>query len=215
MRTLRRSFVALLVFALLAVGGPWAYVVLRSMGYIKSNPNELPVMDVALVMGAATINDSQDPSPYLKARLDRALELWEAGRISVFIVSGSTSDNETAVMENYLVAHGVNRADIVQDGHGNDSYSSCLRATKAYGVRQLIVVSQSYHVPRTVATCRTLGINAWGYGDDSVPKDGTWRRYERRELGANMKAGVDVLLRRDVDAWAYDDAVSEALARHG
>lgn len=78
----------------------------------------------------------------------------------------------------------------------------------------LTVVTQSYHVPRTVATCRLVGVDAIGVGDDTRAKDATWRSYQRRELVANMKMVVDVVMNRAVGQSDFDPAVQNALARH-
>ena len=212
MRKLWRALLALLLIVLLVVGGPWALVQVLSFGRTWTSADEAPSNDVGLVMGAATLNGR--PSGYLKARLDLALQLWEQGKITVFIVSGSTSDDEPAVMRAYLEENGVDPLDIVEDEGGNSSYSSCVRAKGLFGVTQLTVISQSYHVPRTVATCRMVGVDAIGVGDDETPKNATWRSYERRELIANIKMIVDVVMKTDVGTLIYDPAVDEALARH-
>lgn len=213
MRILWRLLLTLVLLAALVVGGPWLLVQFLTLGRTWTSADEAPARDVVLVMGAATRN-GLSPSPYLQARLDLALELWQQGKVKVFIVSGSTSDNEPAVMQEYLIENGVDAADIVQDTGGNDSYSSCIRAGERFGVSALTVVTQSYHVPRTVATCRMVGVDAIGVGDDETPKNATWRSYERRELIANIKMIVDVVMKTDVGTLIYDPAVDEALARH-
>ncbi len=209
---IRGLLVAVLVCALLGIGGPWLLIHALSFGRVWKLAEDAPPGDVALVMGAG-VRDGR-PTPYLQARLDLAIELWREGKIKVFIVSGSTSDNEPATMHDYLLAQGVDGSDIVLDTGGDDSYASCARAAGMFKVSSVTVISQSYHVPRTVATCRMVGIDAVGVGDDTRAKDAMWRRYERRELAANVKMIVDVLLRRDVGQSVYDPAVQDALARH-
>ena len=213
MRILWRLLLALVLLAALVVGGPWLLVQFLTLGRTWTSADEAPARDVVLVMGAATRN-GLSPSPYLQARLDLALELWQQGKVKVFIVSGSTSDNEPAVMQEYLIENGVDADDIVQDTDGNDSYSSCIRAGERFGVSALTVVTQSYHVPRTVATCRLVGVDAIGVGDDTRAKDATWRSYQRRELVANMKMVVDVVVQREVGQAGFDSAVQDARARH-
>ena len=213
MRILWSLLLALGLLAALVVGGPWLLVQFLTLGRTWTSADEAPARDVVLVMGAATRN-GLSPSPYLQARLDLALELWQQGKVKVFIVSGSTSDNEPAVMQEYLIENGVDADDIVQDTDGNDSYSSCIRAGERFGVSALTVVTQSYHVPRTVATCRMVGVDAIGVGDDTRAKDATWRSYQRRELVANMKMVVDVVVQREVGQAGFDSAVQDALARH-
>ncbi|WP_341729539.1 ElyC/SanA/YdcF family protein [Brooklawnia sp.] len=212
MRKLWRALLALLLIGLLIVGGPWAVIHALAIGRTWTSADQVPTRDVGMVMGAATVNGR--PSGYLQARLDLALQLWEQGQISVFIVTGSTGDDEPAVMRNYLEEHGVDPLDIVEDEGGNSSYSSCVRAKEIFGVDELTVISQSYHVPRTVATCRMVGVNAIGVGDETVKND-AWGSYERRELAANIKMIYDVLVKTDVGTIYDDPSVQEALARLG
>lgn len=210
MRKFWRVLLALPLTALLVVGIPWLVIQLFAVGRTWTNVDDAPYRDVGMVMGAATVNGR--PSGYLQARLDLALRLWEEGKISVFIVTGSTSDDEPAVMRNYLEEHGVDPLDIIEDEYGNSSYSSCVRAKEIFGVDELTVISQSYHVPRTVATCRMVGVDAVGVGDETV-KNAVWRDYGWRELGANMKMIYDVIMKTDVGTLYYDSSVDEALAR--
>lgn len=212
MRILKRLLLTLLTVAVLVVGGPWLIVQVLAAGRTWSGADEAPARDVVLVLGAATRFGR--PSPYLQARLDVALDLWRQGKAKVFIVSGSTSDDEPAVMRAYLEDNGVAAADIVEDTGGNDSYASCMRAAKMYGLSELTLVSQSYHVPRTVATCRMVGLDAIGVGDDSRAKDKTWRTYQLRELVANIKMIIDVITGREVGQSQADPEVQAALARH-
>lgn len=212
MRIIRRLLLTLVVVGVLAIGVPWLLVQGLAAGRATNQPQDAEARDVVLVMGAATWYG--EPSPYLQARLDVALELWRLGKAKVFIVSGSTSDDEPAVMRAYLEEHGVAPADIVEDTGGNDSYASCMRAAGLFGLTRLTVVSQSYHVPRTVATCRMVGLDAIGVGDTSRAKDATWRSYERRELIANLKMVVDVITGREVGQSQSDPAVQDAVERH-
>ena len=66
---------------------------------------------------------------------------------------------------------------MIPDFGGFDTYESCLRAKRIFRLSQLIIVTQSYHLVRAVATCRALGIDAAGVGDDSVRQHSmAWRR---------------------------------------
>ena len=182
-----------------------------SYGRIHSPVAEVPPTDVTMVMGAAVWGGR--PSPYLQARLDVAAELYHQGKTKVIIVSGSTSDNEPATMRKYLIAKGVNELDIVLDEGGDDSYRSCARARQKFGVDKLIVVSQDYHVPRTVTTCRMVGIDAIGAPDTTRDHNQQWKRYVARELGANVKMLIDVLTKADPGITEPSSAVRDALAR--
>lgn len=203
---------ALVIFILLFLVAPWGLIHLLTAGRTWTAAEQAPTREVGMVMGAATVDGR--PSGYLRARLDLALDLWHQGKITVFIVSGSASDDEPAVMRKYLIENGVDSADIVEDTGGLSSYSSCVRAKQAYRIDELMVISQSYHVPRTVATCRMVGIDAVGVGDDQRPRNEAFHRYQRREFGANLKMIYDVVMKTNIGDVSYDPAVHYALDRH-
>jgi vancomycin permeability regulator SanA len=161
--------------------------------------NDLPRLPVALVLGAEVYADGV-PSKFLKARLDLAVELFRRGLVERVLVSGdgrSRFYDETAGMRSYLREQGIEESALLVDPAGLDTYDSCLRARDAFGVQRLVVVSQSYHLPRALAICRALGLDAWGVGDDTVRSSPrTWAHGTRRELGANLKLIWDLLSHR-------------------
>ncbi|MGJ3509040.1 SanA/YdcF family protein [Enemella sp. A6] len=175
-----------------------------------------PARKVALVLGAEIYRNGS-PSPFLKGRLDRALELYRDGKADVLLVSGDAGDgayNEPRGMRAYLISHGVPPEHVVEDVAGFDTYDSCVRADRIFGVRELTIVSQSYHLPRAIATCRAVGVDAIGVGDDSVRERHrrTWDYGVRREVLANLKAGWDILSRRDPVLGPPETGVQEGLA---
>ncbi len=201
----------LLGLALLGVGGPWLFVQALTWGRVHT-VDDAPARDVALVMGAG-IRGSQ-PSSYLQGRLDIARDLYRAEKVRVIIVSGHTEANysEPSVMLNYLVAQGVPRDAIVLDHLGDDTFSSCVRARTVFGVDRLTVVTQLYHVPRSVASCRLVGVDAIGVGDDSVARNARYWSYQAREVGGDLKLVGDWLTNRAVPTETRSDEVREALA---
>jgi vancomycin permeability regulator SanA len=204
LKWLLRTLLVLIVVVGLVVGISWLIVRQMSVNGIKQ-ADELPETDVALVFGAAVWNGK--PSPYLQARLNVAADLYHRGKIKVVIVSGSVDDyyNEPKAMKEALVAAGVPEQRIVTDEGGVDTYSSCSRAHDVFGVRQVVAITQSYHLPRAIATCDIVGIQALGVGDDSVPKDSTWNSYVFRELPGDVKLMIDWIRgRKDADLTPSD-----------
>ncbi|KHD75067.1 membrane protein [Actinoplanes utahensis] len=178
----------------------------------------VPAAPVALVLGAQVNTDGQ-PSAFLAARLEIARGLLAAGKVRAILVSGDHGRwtyDEPGAMQRWLVARGVPADRVVLDHAGFDTYDSCVRANKIFGVRQAIVVTQNFHLPRAVALCREQGIDATGVGDDSARmfKD-LWLRGEIREYGAAVKAAADVLTARDpVFLGPYETSLDDAL-HHG
>jgi vancomycin permeability regulator SanA len=194
--------------------GSVGYVRLTAAGHLYSE-DEVPPRPVALVLGAMVFPDGR-PSPFLAARLDLAHRLYSAGRVRVVVVSGDNGAkeyNEPEAMRTYLINAGMPGEAVVADYAGFDTYDSAARALRIFGVEQLIVVTQSYHLPRAVATCRALGIDAIGVGDDSVRHTAAWRRGAIRDQLACVKTVIDLVSGRDPVLGQRETSVSEALAR--
>lgn len=196
-----------------AIGGSALWTHLAASGHLYSAA-DAPATPVALVLGAGVQADGR-PTPFLAARLDVARDLYRDGRARVLIVSGGQDlpgYDEPGAMRDYLVARGVPAAHVLVDDLGHNTYASCSRARRVYGVDRLLVVSQTYHLPRALAVCRTLGLDAAGVGDDTMRRhQGVWRAGVLREYAANVKAVIDVT-RRDLALEPRRDDVERALA---
>ena len=216
-----RTFLLRALTGIVLVVGASTLVVLtpaiwaRSMAAERmSDVAEAPARDVGIVFGAE-MYASGEPSPYLKARLDLAADLYAAGRVKVLVVSGDNAGEhnfESTNMLRYLVAQGVPEAAVVEDQHGYDTYDTCVRARQEFGVTQAILVTQTYHLPRAIATCRAVGVDAVGVGDDSVrATSNRWFEFSAREYGANLKMVWDLASRRQPVLEGPSDAVTRAL----
>ncbi len=202
--------------AIVGVGGPVVYQRIMSAG-LMYRVDTVPERDVALVLGAG-VEPSGRPSPYLAARLDLGYELFKAGKVRAILVSGDNGEkyyNEPAAMRRYLIAKGVPANKIVEDFAGFDTYASCVRADRIFGTRSVIVVTQSYHLARALATCRTLGLDAVGVGDESVKALNTevWRNGQIRELPAAIKMAWDLGTRREPLLGPRETTLDAALGR--
>ncbi|RKR93178.1 vancomycin permeability regulator SanA [Micromonospora pisi] len=176
----------------------------------------VPAAPVVLVLGAQVSADGT-PAPFLAARLGLAKELYDAGKARVVLVSGDHGRweyDEPGAMRRWLVDRGVPAERVVQDHAGFDTYDSCVRASRIFGVRRVIVVTQAFHVERAVTLCRRVGLDAVGVGDESVSRfERAWRWGSFRERLAAVKAVYDVWSRRDPvflgpRVSAVDDALS-------
>lgn len=209
--------VALTALSLAAlIGGANVWVHLGSRGHV-AQANTLEPRPVALVLGAGVQPDG-NPTPFLAARLDVAVDLWQRRKVAVVLVSGDnrlrTYDEPTA-MRRYLLSAGVPADRIVADDAGRDTYDSCARARRIFGVDRLVVVSQNYHLPRALATCRALGMDAVGVGDETMrayaPR--VWDEGRLRERLAAVKAVWDVGTARDPILGPPQTEVTDALNR--
>jgi len=184
------------IAGLAAVAGSVRFVRARAAGHIYAEA-DVPAAPVALVLGAKVFPDGT-PSPFLTARLDLAKRLYDAGRVEAIIASGDNNAeyDEPAAMREYLIDAGVPESKLIIDTAGFDTYESCVRAAQVFKVSRLIMVTQSYHLPRAVATCRALGVDAMGVGDDSARQHPrSWRRGVVRDQLACLKTVIDLRAR--------------------
>ncbi|WP_329387958.1 SanA/YdcF family protein [Streptomyces sp. NBC_01716] len=177
---------------------------------------DVPAHDVAVVFGAGLRGDA--PAPYLAHRLDTAVELYESGKVKVVLVTGDNSReeyDEPDAMRTYLTARGVPDGRIVSDYAGFDTWDSCVRAKKIFGVERAVLVTQGFHVRRAVALCRAAGVDSYGVGV-AERHNVTWYYGGVRELAAAGKAALDALTRPDPHFLGpVETGVSEALADGG
>lgn len=119
--------------------------------------------NVALVLGAGLKNGK--PSPVLKDRLDTALMLYKNNKVSKIIVSGDHGNknyDEVNVMKNYLKNEGVLSEDIFMDHAGFSTYDSIYRLREIFNVKKVIIVTQKYHLYRSLYIAKKLEIDAEG-----------------------------------------------------
>jgi vancomycin permeability regulator SanA len=187
------------IVGLATVAGAGSFVRSIAAGHIYT-VSEVPATRVALVLGAQ-VNPDGTPSAFLAARLDLAKRLYDAGLVEMIIVSGdhlAPEFDEPAAMRNYLITAGLPAQNLIVDAGGFDTYESCLRARRIFNLSQLTIVTQSYHLVRAVATCRALGIDASGVGDDSARQHTiAWWRGAIRDQLACVKTVVDLVTRLD------------------
>jgi SanA protein len=120
---------------------------------------------VALVLGTAPIGPEGGPNRYLVYRLDAAAALWHAGKVEYLLVSGHRDGgyDEPTAMRDGLMARGVPAAAIYRDFGGDRTRDSVLRARDVYGQKELVIVSQRFHVGRALFIACHGGIDAWGF----------------------------------------------------
>lgn len=179
----RRLLLALAIIAALLLWLPTIYVNLatRDARYELSRTaiTRVPKRDVAIVLGAALRNRGTKPSQFLRWRIDTAVKLYKAGRVDSLLMSGDgsySSHDEPEVMRQEALRQGVPPNKIAVDKFGFDTYDSCSRAKTWRGVRSAIVVTQGYHVPRAIYTCRAVGIDTIGV-NAQTPVGKGWTPY--------------------------------------
>lgn len=153
-------------FALLVLGAALAersvYLAIRQ----QAERDEAQPADAIVVFGAAQYNGA--PSPVLKARLDRALELEERGLAPVVITTGGSGGDprftEGGVGRDYLIQQGVAAERILAETESQTTYENVLAATRLLrmrGAKSCIAVSDGFHLYRVKLMFSTQGITVY------------------------------------------------------
>jgi len=172
-----------------------AYVLLKG-GDSTSEVSEVPEAEVAIVPGALVEPDG-DMSSMLAARVEQASRLWHAGKVEKILVSGDHGQwvyDEPDTMRKALVADGVAPRDVFEDHAGFDTWATMVRAREIFGVRDAVVITQGFHMPRALYLADEAGIEATGLNADLRPWGTQGRRSSVREVLSRVKAVADVTL---------------------
>jgi SanA protein len=159
-----------------------------------NTPSSAPSEQVAIVFGAAVYGNGR-LSSVLRDRMETAITLYQSEKINKILVSGDNSFddyNEPGAMMAYAIERGIPPEDIQPDYGGRRTYDTCYRAREIFQLDSAILVTQEFHLPRALFTCRLLGIEAIGVSADLRSYRGA-RWYEIRETAATLNALWDVI----------------------
>ena len=164
------------------------YMVLVTKNKINYNDkiNEENV-DCILVLGAGIRNNN--PSPMLEDRLLTAIELYKNGVAPKILVSGDHENynyDEVNVMKNYLKDNGIPSSDIFMDHAGLSTYDSIYRAKKIFKANKIVIVTQKYHLYRSLYIAKSLNLKSIGVS--ATKKEYVnQRKRDIREVAARIK----------------------------
>ena len=170
--------------------------VLTTGGDSTSEVGEVPRVEVAIVPGALVEPDG-DMSAMLAARVEQASRLWHAGKVEKILVSGDHGSwryDEPDTMRKALVRDGVRPRDVFEDHAGFDTWATMVRARSIFGVREAVVITQGFHMPRALFLADEAGIEATGLTADLQPWGYQGRKSAVREVLSRVKAIADVTL---------------------
>lgn len=190
-------FAAIAVAVIALLGPKWA-LGLR-FGPRVVTASAAPGRTTAIVFGAGLRRDGR-PTAVLADRIETAVELYRLGKVGSILMSGSVRPgyDEPTAMAAQAIELGVPAAAIQTDPGGVRTLESCRRAAQVFGVKSALLVSQAFHLPRALALCAAVGIEADGVAADrSNYSDRSRRLWELREYPASLVALVEALLTRE------------------
>lgn len=164
-------------------------VVTATRVVLVSRDDDRRASDAIVVLGAAQFDG--DPGPFLTARLEHAISLYDDGVAPRLITTGGSLEGdrftEAESGATWLLERGVPEADVVTVSTGSDTLTSAQAVAPVMngeGWSSAVVVTDPAHTLRTVSMLDDQGIDAVGSpAPDSPDSDDTWAqvRYVARE----------------------------------
>jgi len=187
---------SLCVFAVILVISGYNKVTRNAAGSIFDEVDAVPFNRTALILGTSpTLNNGED-NMYFVYRIQAAAELYSAGKVEFFVVSGDNrkeSYNEPEAMKNALVASGIPESAVYLDYAGFRTLDSVVRMNTIFGQESFTVISQKFHNERALYLAKVNGLSAVGYNARNVTKFyGIKTRI--REYLARVKMFMDIFV---------------------
>jgi SanA protein len=154
-----------------------------------------PTSKVAIVFGAGLKRDGS-PTAVLQDRVSTASKLYFNGNVQKILMSGDNrflDYNEPGAMLEYAIKLGVPEKDIVMDYAGIRTYDTCYRAIHIFGVKDALLITQQFHLPRALYLCRMIGMQTNGVvADLHNYSRGAYSFWQIRESVASAGAIWDI-----------------------
>jgi uncharacterized SAM-binding protein YcdF (DUF218 family) len=167
-----RWFVTALWFSLAALAIAGLFLI--GAIYRQARTDGARPAEAIVVLGTAQYNGW--PGPVFRARLDRALTLWNEGYAPLIVVTGGKMPGdgytEAEAAWNYLTEAGVPPEVIVSEHAASDTWESLQGVAtllQPLGVDEVILVSDGFHLFRSRMMARDVGLQAWGSPAEESP----------------------------------------------
>ncbi|WP_092590065.1 SanA/YdcF family protein [Acidaminobacter hydrogenoformans] len=188
---MKKKRIILFLFLLIVLTAPFTinrYVTLSTTQRILPQEEVTGFQaDCILVLGAGITPDGR-PSYMLRDRLDKGIELYEAGAAPKLLLSGDNGQeryDEVNAMKQYVLEHGIPKEDVFLDHAGFSTYESVYRAKAIFQVERAIIVTQKYHLYRALFIAKQLGLETIGISTLERRYAGQWGRDVREFLARN------------------------------
>ncbi len=136
--------------------------------------------DVAVVLGAAVWAHGR-PSPTLLRRTLHAVALAHAGRVRHLLFTGGVGQHppsEASVMRDVATRAGVAAPRLLLEESATttlESARACARIIAAHGWTRVVVVTDRYHLARSLLAFRHFGVSARGSAPPDRGDTAEWR----------------------------------------
>lgn len=147
------------------------------------------------------LRDGKSENIYYSNRIDAVVELYKAGYVGRILISGDNGRheyNEPQDMMNSLVARGVPKNKIKLDHAGFRTLDSIVRSKLHFGLDDVLIVSQGFHLQRALLLSWYFRVEAIGF-----------------EADGNMTFNMFIRERLAVTKMMLDIAVLNTQPKHG
>lgn len=118
--------------------------------------------DAIIVLGYQIEGQPLKPTKALENRLKIAYQYWLEAPETMMIVSGGKTQglaqSEAEVMQQYLIALGVPKENILLDEQSTRTAHHFSYAKKLMNIRQAVIVTNDFHLPRSMLLAERSGI---------------------------------------------------------
>ena len=187
-KLLKYGIIAIIIITIIVLGINLYVRISTNKQIIKENDyTALSDVDCIIILGAGILEDK--PSPILEDRLLEGIKLYQNSVSDKIIMSGDHGRreyDEVNIMKNYAIEKGIPSENIFMDHAGFSTYESIYRAKDIFEAKKVVIVTQEYHLYRTLYIANQLGLEAYGVGADPRQYVGATYR-ELREILARDK----------------------------
>jgi SanA protein len=190
-----RVVVVLFALTLLSILLSNVIVEVSTRNKVFNSTDDIPYNKVGLLLGTGKILSGGQLNLFYKYRIEAAVKLYKAGKISFILVSGDNSTknyNEPKTIKADLVAQGVPKERIFLDYAGFRTLDSVVRSKEIFQQESITLISQQFHNERGIFIAAFKGIKAVGFNAQDV-KSGGGVKTKIRERFARVKMMMDLL----------------------
>ena len=174
-------------------------IIQYSKGRVYNNVKEIPYKEVGLLLGTSPTTINGWTNIYYTYRIDAAVKLYKAKKISRILISGDGKDksyDEPKYMRRELIKRGIPANKITLDKKGLRTYDSVINAKETFGLSDFTVISQRFQNERAIYLAGHNDIDAIGYNAKDAPnqKGKSAVKVRIREVFAKVKVFMDLIL---------------------
>ena len=190
------SLGALLLLATLLFIAGNLWVLASTARYIDGHLEQCQPTDVAIVFGTSHWTRSGLRNPHFHARMRTSARLIADQRVQHLLISGDNRTqayNEPRAMWRDLYRRGVPAEQLTMDFAGFSTYDTMVRARDVFQLKEALLVTQSWHLPRAIFIGRALGMEVTGCIAEEQSAADEWR-LKMREWVARIATLGDLYL---------------------